>query len=217
MELLVQCDFDDTITVGNVAVALRQALAPEEWRRMEEQYVAGELSVEESNIRQFALVRTTLSELESVVLSEVVIRRGFQEFVGYCHQNAIKLVVVSSGLDLYVRPTLRRLGLADLEAHSATAKVTRSGIQVSYADPSGSSITRGFKEAYLRSFMARGHTVVYIGDGLSDITAALEADYVIARSTLEGAMRARNHPCYSFDDFGDVMSSLEDIRRSANI
>ena len=33
--LLVQCDFDDTITVGNVSVAIREALAPEEWRSME--------------------------------------------------------------------------------------------------------------------------------------------------------------------------------------
>lgn len=45
MALLVQCDFDDTITVGNVAVAIRRALAPDKWRRIEEQYVAGELSV----------------------------------------------------------------------------------------------------------------------------------------------------------------------------
>lgn len=78
-------------------------------------------------------------------------------------------------------------------------------------------MTRGFKEAYFRSFKAHGHTVVYIGDGLSDIPAALEADYVIARSTLKGALGDRNQPCYSFDDFADVMSSVEDIRRRANI
>ena len=30
--LLVQCDFDDTITVGNVSVLIREAFADDDWR-----------------------------------------------------------------------------------------------------------------------------------------------------------------------------------------
>ena len=66
--LLVQCDFDDTITVGNVSEAIREAFAPDGWRAMEEEYLAGKYSVEESNIRQFAPVRARKEDIEDFVL-----------------------------------------------------------------------------------------------------------------------------------------------------
>ena len=52
----IQCDFDDTITVGNVSVALKEAFALEQWKQIEAKYIAGQFSVEESNRRQFALI-----------------------------------------------------------------------------------------------------------------------------------------------------------------
>ena len=211
--LMVQCDFDDTITIGNVSTLLREAFAPDCWRDMEEEYYSGRYSVEESNIRQFALVKVTKEEIEEFVVAKVVVREGFNEFVDYCHEKGIKLVVVSSGLDLYINPTMNREGLAHLEVYSAEAQVTESGIQVEYTDPSGSLITRGFKESYLRAFKRKGHTVIYLGDGLSDVVPATEGDFVIARSTLERHLRKVRVPCYGFGTFHDVIRHVEDVRR----
>ena len=211
--LLVQCDFDDTISVGNVSIAIREAFGPGEWRRMDEEYHAGKYSVEESNIRQFALVPATAKDIEDFVFSEVVVRDGFADFVEYCRSEGVRLVVVSSGLDLYIDPTLRRIGLDHLEVHSGQARVNGTGIRVEYADPSGSVIVRGFKESFLRDFKRSGNTVAYIGDGLSDIVPAGEADFVIARSTLRGHLKAEGIPFYSFETFNDVRGHVEGIRQ----
>ena len=211
--LVVQCDFDDTITVGNVSAAIRQAFAPDAWRGMEEEHLAGRYSVEESNIRQFALVGAAREEIEEFVLSNVLVREGFQEFAGYCAANGVRLVVVSSGLDLYIGPTMRRIGLDHLEVHSATAEVTESGIRVEYFDPSGANATRGFKDSYLRHFRSQGDTVIYIGDGLSDIAPAGEADYVIARSTLARHCKASGIDYYCFEVFDDVAKRVDEIRQ----
>ena len=212
--LLVQCDFDDTITVGNVSVDLRERFAPEEWRGLECEYHAGKYSVEESNVRQYALITVSKKEIEEFARTKVVVRESFGGFVDYCRNAGIELVVVSSGLDLYINPTITREGLDGLEVHSARGNVTRNSIEVEYTDPSGKPLVRGFKEAYTREFKRKGYTVVYIGDGKSDIVPASEADFVIARSSLERHLKCKGLPYYGFETFEDVRLHVEEIRQA---
>ena len=211
--LVVQCDFDDTITVGNVSAAIRDAFGLEGWREMEKDYVAGKLSVEESNIRQFGLVKASREEIEEFVRGDVVIRYAFDEFVDYCKGEDVRLVVVSSGLDIYVNATFDALGFDHLEVHAGAAEVTPGGVLVSYSDPAGAAITVGFKDSYVAHFKAQGHTVTYIGDGLSDQAPAALADYVIARDGLAEHLDSLGLPYYSFDNFDDVGKHVEEIRQ----
>jgi 2-hydroxy-3-keto-5-methylthiopentenyl-1-phosphate phosphatase len=97
--------------------------------------------------------------------------------------------------------------------HSGTADITGSGIRVEYNDPGGRRLTRGFKESFLSYFKGRGHTVVYIGDGLSDIAPATEADFVIARSSLKRHFNDNAMPVRDFGTFEDVGRHVEEIRR----
>ena len=210
--LMVQCDFDDTITVGNVSAAIRKVFGPEDLDDMERDYLSGKYSVEESNIRQFSRVRGTGEELEEFVLGDTVIRYAFDEFVDYCRGEGIRLAIVSSGLDIYIDPVMGQLGFEHLEVYSGRASVTTEGVDVAYTEPGGAVITRGFKESYLRHFKAEGYTVIYIGDGLSDIAPASEADFVIARATLEKHCQANDLPHYSFETFTDIGRHVEEIR-----
>ena len=211
--LIVQCDFDDTITVGNVSVAIRTAFGPENWQEMEDDYAAGKLSVEESNIRQFGLVKATRQEIEEFVRGDVVVRYAFDEFVDYCLGEGVRLVVVSSGLDIYVNTTLETLGFDQLEVHAGVTEVTPQGLLVSYSDPTGAALTVGFKDSYVSHFKGQGHTVVYIGDGLSDHAPAALADYVIARDGLADHMDSVGAPYYKFDNFDEVGKHVEEIRQ----
>ena len=201
----IQCDFDDTITVNNVSEELRKAFAPEEWRSIEEAYTAGQFGVEESNRRQFALIQATKQQIEQHVIKTTVVRPGFSEFVNYCQGEEIQLVVVSSGVDLYIDPTLRRLGMADLERYSGTGRVSDHGVIVDYADPFGGLLEEGFKLEHLRFLKQRQRPIIYIGDGASDLVPAAEADFVIARSSLAESYRSRSLPYFRFDDFHDVL------------
>ena len=211
--LVVQCDFDDTITVGNVSAAIRAAFGPDNWQEMEDEYLAGKLSVEESNIRQFGLVTASRREIEEFVRGDVVIRYAFDEFVDYCRGEDVRLVVVSSGLDIYVNATIDSLGFDHLEVHAGVTQITPRGLRVSYSDPSGAGITVGFKDSYVSHFKSQGHTVAYIGDGLSDHAPAGLADYVIARDGLADHMDSLGMPNYKFENFDDVGKHVEEIRQ----
>ena len=180
---------------------------------MEEEYLSGKYSVEESNIRQFALVTASQQEIEDFVLGEIVIRYAFDEFVDYCNGEGIRLVIVSSGLDMYIKPPMKQFGFNHLEVHSGKAAFTGEGIRVEYEDPYGSPITSGFKDSYVGYFKKAGDTVVYVGDGLSDITPATEAHFVIARSTLADHFENNRQPHFKFDTFSDVGRHIEEIRR----
>ena len=209
---MVQCDFDDTVTEGNVSAAIRSVFGPDELDDMEADYLSGKYSVEESNIRQFSKVRGTRKEIEDFVLGDIVVRYAFDEFVEYCRGVGARLAIVSSGLDLYIAPVIEQLELDPLEVYSGQARVSPEGVEVEYREPGGTVITSGFKESYLRHFKAEGHTVVYIGDGLSDIVPASEADFVIARATLEKHCQDNELAHYSFATFTDVGKHVEEIR-----
>lgn len=211
--LVVQCDFDDTITVGNVSTAVREAFASEEWVSMDEEYHSGKYSVEESNIRQYKLITASLEDIQDFVLSTVMLRPAFDEFVAYCNGVGIRLAIVSSGLDIYISPILKQLEL-DIEVFAGKAIVNRNGVDVEYTDPSGAVITQGFKSSYVRHFKSQGHTVVYIGDGLSDIAPAQEADFVVARDTLQAHFEEAGLQSVSFLTFDDVGKAVEEVRKS---
>ena len=212
--LLVQSDFDDTITVGNVSTLVRDAFAPshDTWWAMEKEHLAGKYSVEESNIRQFALMHPSQEEFEEHVRREVKIRDGFVEFVDYCRSERIPFLIASSGLDLYIRPTLETIGMADQKFYSGRAKVTESGIIVNYTDPDGQPITKGLKESYVRHHKKAGHTVLYLGDGLSDVIPAREADFVLARAGLRERLTLRGVPHAPFESFHDAREYLDIVR-----
>ncbi len=209
--LTVQCDFDETIVTCNVSHLLLQAFAVEGWQCAQALYDANRISVEESNRRQFSLLNADGAAINDFVLSNVEVRPGFSQFVKYCLDSGIHFTVVSNGIDLYVLPIMRSLGLSDIEVRCARSKITPGGIVLSYPDPSGSDLLQGFKLSWLRYHKSQRRSVVYIGDGKSDIPAASEADYVIARSALYSHFQSSGLPCYEFKDFFDVRKVVERI------
>ena len=207
----VQCDFDGTVTVRDVGVAIMRTFASPQREEVEASYLAGEISVEESNKRQYALARVGPEELEQFISKTPVVRDGFTEFVGFCRAAGIPLVIVSCGMDLYIEPILKRLGMADIEHYSASARFKDGTVDVQYIDPWGVNRVEGFKSAYLRYLRQRGHPIIYIGDSISDIAPAMEADYVLATGTLVEYLRTRGKPHFPFDTFHDVTRYIKKL------
>ena len=209
MDYIVQCDFDDTITVGIVSLSLMQAFSNNrQWELIEANYSSGLISVEESNRQLFAHINTDPQQIQDYVTDVVQIRPGFLSFVEFCSTNNIKLVIVSSGLDIYIKPILQNLGLNDLELRSGVTNSTSQGIAVTYLGPNGEKIKEGFKLAWFRHYRNYRRPLVYIGDSESDLPSALEADHVIARSELKELLVSRQIPYESFDTFYDVQKHM---------
>jgi len=210
--MIIQCDFDGTITRNNLSVLLREKYACSDWQKIDDDYLHGKLTVEQSNQMQFVLINEPKEKLQEFVHQHIKVRPGFVQFVGYCRKNGIHLVIVSSGLDFYIKTVLNYLALSDLELHCGQTYFGKNGITITYRDPRGEIITEGFKRKYLTSLKKRDRSVIYIGDGLSDLEAARLADHILATGQLPELLRAESVPYHSFSDFHDIMRQLQPLK-----
>jgi 2-hydroxy-3-keto-5-methylthiopentenyl-1-phosphate phosphatase len=209
--MLIQCDFDGTITEKDVSFALLDTFAQGDWREWFEHYRQNKIPVGEFNTRAFAMVKASRGELLKVAREKVRLRTGLHELVDYCRRQGFRLVIVSNGLDFYITTILKDAGLGDIEVHAAKTSFSRRGLKVQYIGPDDTSLLRGFKDAYTKLFIKQGYRIVYVGNGPSDIAPAFLAHRVFARDGMLDGCRERGLECTPFNDLNDIVRGLESL------
>ncbi len=209
MKILVQCDFDGTVTEEDTSFFLLDAFAQGDWRRLLREYKEHKISVGEFNTKAFAMVKADKSTLLKALEGKIKVRAGFHELVNYCRRRGFRLVIVSNGLDFYIEATLKDLGLENIEVHAAQASFHTEGMKVHYMGPYGKRLEDGFKEAYTKSFLKLGCTVIYMGNGDSDVAPAKYAHHVFATGELLAYCRENNLNYKPFDNFVDVVRYID--------
>lgn len=209
MPMLVQCDFDGTITVEDMGFFLLDTFAKGDWRQWLEQYRNGQITVGEFNSRAFATLRAPEEELLAAIRSETRLRDGFVKLVDYCRRKGFRLAIVSNGVDFYINAVLNDAGLGDVEAHAATSQFHAGGLTVQYIGPDGMPLDNDFKAAYTRLFIEQGYKVVYVGNGPSDANPASLSHHIFARDGLLDYCKEKSLPCQPFEDMHDVINGLE--------
>jgi len=207
--MIIQCDFDGTIITNNMSRLIREKFAIGDWERIEHRYLSGRLTVEQSNRLQFALVRGTKRRLQGFAVENATLRAGFKEFVRYCRNKDVPFILVSSGLDLYIEAILASIEMLDLEYHCGRAFPGQRGYNVSYTDPSGNIIYKGFKRKFLKYLRQRDNEITYIGDGLSDLEAAKEADHIFATGHLHSLLHSSSVRHYPFSNFFEILNWIK--------
>ena len=208
VKTLVQCDFDGTVTEKDASFFLLDTFAKGDWRRLLRDYKEHRISVGEFNTRAFAMVKADKPTLLGALKGEVKVRVGFHELVNYCLKKGVRLVIVSNGLDFYIKAVLKDLGLENIEVHAAQASFHPEGMKVQYVGPASKRLDDSFKEAYIKSFLKLGYRVIYMGNGDSDIAPAKYAHHVFATGDLLAYCRENNLIYKPFENFSDVVSEL---------
>ncbi len=209
--MLIQCDFDGTIITSNLGVLFREEFAQGDWKSIETAYAQHRITVEECNRWQYRLIREPIEKLQDFACRNFEVRPGFGTFVDYCRQNDSPLVIVSNGLDFYIQAVLARIGMSHLELHCGYGVYSGDGIVVSYEDPEGNLLDSDFKTTYLEWLRQRDNSVVYIGDGYSDIAPASRADHVLATGTLTDMLKEASIKATPFDDFYEVVREVQHL------
>jgi len=208
MKTLVQCDFDGTVTEEDASFFLLDAFAQGDWRRLLRDYKEHRISVGEFNTKAFAMVKDDKPTLLEALKGKVKVRAGLHELVNYCLGEGFRLVIVSNGLDFYIKAVLKDLGLESIEVHAAQASFHPEGMKVQYVGPDGERLEDGFKEAYTQSFLKLGYRVIYIGNGDSDVAPAKYAHYVFATGDLLAYCKDNNLKYKPFETFIDVVREV---------
>jgi len=207
---LVQCDFDGTITEEDVSFMMLEAYAKGDWRGMLKEYRDGKMSVGRFNTQAFAMVKADRESLLEVAHRTMKLRPGLPELVAGCRRKNFRFIIISNGLDFYIKDILRNIGLEDVEILAAETRFLPGGLDARYIGPGGVQMDDGFKEAYVDLFLREGYRVIYMGNGVSDIASAIKCHHIFATAELLEYCERHTELNYTeLTDFNEAARILE--------
>jgi|TARA_Y100000590_G_scaffold396933_1_gene478091 2,3-diketo-5-methylthio-1-phosphopentane phosphatase len=205
---LIQLDFDNTLTIGNVSELIHDQFGPENWEEVYAKYLDDLITVEESNIFSFKNLKTSKSDLDKFVRSNVKFREGVLDFFVYLNKAKLDYVIVSSGVDFYIYSALSSIGIDpnSIVIKSGKSDFNYNGISVKYLNPKNKFIVDDFKHSYTEFYRNIYSTIIYFGDSNTDISAASISDIVFATDELDKYLNNKKIDHYYFNDFNNVLN-----------
>jgi HAD superfamily phosphoserine phosphatase-like hydrolase len=211
MRLVVLSDFDGTVTLNDTFENVLEKFGQGDWRAVDDQYVKGEITLEDCIRIQGGMVRASIPQVLDELDQVTEFRPGFDNLAEYCKTNHYPLVLVSAGLDFVIKHFLTRENLVDkVELFAAVAKCTPMGIKFDFLKlKDNRSIS--FKDDTVRYYKTRADTVAYIGDGRWDLQALRNADlrFAIKNSKLAELCKEQEIQATTVADFTEVVTSLQ--------
>lgn len=217
-KLVLFCDFDGTITEKDNIVAIVRKFAPPEWEALTEQILSQKISVQEGVGKLFQLIPSSLrQEIIDYIVNEAQIRPGFAEFVSFCRQEGIELLITSGGIDFFVEPILAPFDLSGVPTYCNSSDFSGERITITWPHSCDEHCTNGCgmcKTTIIRKYDPASYYRVVIGDSITDLAGAKIADFVIARSFLAQKSEELHLPHQTFATFHDVIAILQELKQA---
>lgn len=210
--LVVLVDFDGTIARSDVSdEVMRRFASPEAWAPLEAAYLRGEIGSRTLLTRQAALLAGDTSGIAAIGEGEEL-DPHFVPFVEFLRQRRVAIEIVSDGFGFFVKPSLRRLGLGDLPVFAASTSFPADRVEIAFPDGHPSCAVCGTcKRQRILVHHAAGRSVVFVGDGFSDLYAAGHADIVFAKDHLAEICADRGWPYRAWETFADIRRELAEL------
>ncbi len=202
----VFCDFDGTMILNDCVVSVWRRFAAPGWERVVEEMVALRKPLREGVPEVFATVPSAVEEeIVAHVLESVRFRPGLSEFLQFCKESQLSFVVVSGGLDLFMQPVLAPFGPLVKAMHTLHADL--SGPTIRLLDTLDCPRCSVCKSWVMDQYP--GVYRIFIGDGVTDLHGAEDADLVLARGDLHKRMELVGQPHERFEDFFEAREVLQ--------
>ncbi|MGR9591039.1 2-hydroxy-3-keto-5-methylthiopentenyl-1-phosphate phosphatase [Bacillus thuringiensis] len=212
MSIQVFCDFDGTITNNDNIMSIMEKFAPPEAAEVKNRILSQELSIQEGVSQLFQLIPTHLRDNIIQFLKETAeIRSGFHEFIQFVKENNISFYVISGGMDFFVYPLLQRI-IPKEQIYCNETDFSKEFITVKWphsCDDHCQNYCGLCKSSLIRKLSDTNDFHIVIGDSITDLQAAKQADKVFARDFLITKCE-ENHIAYTpFETFQDVQAELK--------
>jgi 2-hydroxy-3-keto-5-methylthiopentenyl-1-phosphate phosphatase len=214
-KMIIFCDFDGTITENDNIIKIMNYYNPPGWETIKDDILAGIISIRKGVGRLFGLLPASYrEEITNYAIRQATIRPGFDQFIQYCQEHNIRLLITSGGIDFFVHPILSRYSVPKQNIYCNSSDFSGKQIQIlwPYSCDSLCSMDCGMcKPSILRSHSSIDNIKVVIGDSITDLEAAKMADLVIARDYLLLKCQEHSLPYKNFVTFYDVIEILKQL------
>jgi 2-hydroxy-3-keto-5-methylthiopentenyl-1-phosphate phosphatase len=215
-KFIVFVDFDGTITTRDTNEAiLIQFTDGERWKVIEEEWVRGNISSQEHFRQHFDLIETDLDSLVSYVYNEGPIDPTFHDFVKYCGERQMELMILSDGFDVFIEAVLSRERLTHVPFTCNKLERSNGSWHFTFQQDSRGGDGRDWKQSVVDHYRDLGYRTVCIGDGLSDRGAITAADIAFVKkgSELDSWCNQQGIARPRFESFKDLLVDLQRYRK----
>ncbi len=202
-------DFDNTVTVFDVLDDVLELFSVDrKWVELERAWREGRIGSLECLRGQLRSVRVTKPAL-ATYLSTVPIDPSFKTLVGFFREQGVQPVILSDSFSFFIDEILRVHQITGVTVYSNDMQFSGARLYPAFPYADGCPRCAHCKKPHVLNSRAAEKTVLYIGDGLSDVCPAQHADLVFAKGSLLTYCRETDLPCVEFTDLGDVYRYLK--------
>lgn len=226
---LTNSDFDGTIFMEDTGHVLfdKFGCGTEKKKQLDEQLSSGERSFRDVSDEMWASLNVPFEDGFQVLKEHLHVDPDFAQFHEFCRNNDIPFNIISAGLKPVLRRVLNHFIGERASAYTSIiandARITEDGSNWKpvwrHDNDLGHDKRLSIKEAREGAAMhCENGTVpliIFIGDGVSDLPAAREADVLFARRGLKLEQYCIEHrlPYLPYDTFADIQREVIKIAK----
>jgi 2,3-diketo-5-methylthio-1-phosphopentane phosphatase len=212
----VFCDFDGTVCLQDVGEQFFLAFADEKAEQNIQRLLSDEITMQEWLTELCEAIPLIRQKEFMDFVDQFVIDPHFIEFVRFCKEQEISLMVLSDGLDAYIERVLSNAGLKHIPFFANHAEFLnvhgREKLAVTFPHTDAEcNLCGNCKRNHMLNTSADDDIIVYVGDGYSDRCPVKYADVVFAKQQLIKHCQEQNITYFEFNHFGDVQVKMKEI------
>jgi len=203
-EKIVFCDFDGTITEDETFVAILKEFSPELATEIIPQMYDFKITLRDG-------VRRIIEGIPSARFPEIIefvkgkkIRKGFGDFLFYLKELEIPFIVISGGLRPVIEIMLEDYRDKIAAVYALDVDLSGEFIRINSDYEEGDELVA--KTAVMGLYNTK--EIIAIGDSLTDINMAMNADIVFARDRLSQYLDKRGQRYKEWKNFIDIRNEL---------
>lgn len=208
---VVFCDFDGTITTKGMIDEIGEVFVGYRWLELKRQMLARKLTLREGVAMAFETIPSyQKGAIVEHIRKTAVIREGFGQFMDFCDDNGLPLVVASGGFDFFVETVLAPYYSRLAGVYTIGTDVSGKNFKLTHTyvcDSCGLC-----KAKVMQEYPGKAH--ILVGDGLTDLHGAHESDLVFARAGLAEYLSKEGRAYKPYDTFFEVIDGIKEFMKS---
>jgi len=206
------CDFDGTVCLQDVGEQFFLKFAGDKAEQNIQRLLSDEITMQEWLTELCEAIPLIDQKKFFDFIDQFIIDPCLAEFVRFCKDQEIPLMILSDGLDAYVERVLSNAGLSQIPFFANHAEFIGKKLKVSFPYTDAECNCCGnCKRNHMLNTSADDDIIVYVGDGYSDRCPIRYADFVFAKRQLIKHCQEQNITYFEFNNFGDVQVKMEEI------
>ncbi len=207
------CDFDGTIAIEDIGNLFYREFGNKticdefvsKWRE-------GKITSIECLSGECSTIRNLNLEKAYDFIDKQKIDETFIEFVKFCKTKNLDLIVVSDGIDLYIKRIFDRYSI-DIKFYANSIHINNDGTAEMIFPFSDSVCLKcaNCKRNHIINNSADDEITIYIGDGHSDRCPIEYVDYIFAKKDLLKYCEINRISYFPFDNFSSIQLAIEKL------